>query len=134
MSSILTVVAVALMDDAGRILVQQRPSSADFAGLWEFPGGKIEAGETPESALVREIGEELSIKLDAADLAPVAFSSTAQNARHLLLLLYLCRRWEACIAPDTTSAIRWEACAGLRALAMPPGDIPLIAALEKMSL
>jgi 8-oxo-dGTP diphosphatase len=87
------VVAAALVDAQGRVLVQQRPPGKQMAGLWEFPGGKLESGETPEAALVRELAEELGIAVDPADLAPLTFASEPLGGKHLLLLLYLCRAW-----------------------------------------
>ena len=125
-------VAVALVDGDGRLLVQQRPEGKSMAGLWEFPGGKIEPGETPEAALVRELGEELAIDVETACLAPACFASDALGDRHLLLLLYVCRKW--CGTPQAihASALRWVRPVELHGLAMPPADKPLIGLLEAL--
>jgi 8-oxo-dGTP diphosphatase len=124
------VVAAALADGEGRVLLQQRAPGRAMAGLWEFPGGKVDAGELPEAALVRELREELGIAAAAADLVPAAFASAPLGERHMLLLLYLCRRWEGQPQPLDASALRWERPAAMRALAMPPADAPLVDLLE----
>lgn len=128
----LMVVAAALVDQDGRVLVQQRPPGKQMAGLWEFPGGKIDGGETPEAALIRELNEELGIAVDDACLAPATFASEALGDRHLLLLLYVCRKWRG--IPDAlhASALKWVRPAELHALAMPPADRPLIGLLEAL--
>lgn len=126
----MTVVAVALVGGDGRILLQQRAPGRAMAGLWEFPGGKVEDGETPEAALVREVAEELGVVLDPAALAPSCFASAALGDRHLLLLLYLCRHWRGEPAPLDAAALRWVTIAEMRALPMPPADEPLIPLLE----
>lgn len=128
----LTVVAAALVDDEGRILVQRRPEGVASAGLWEFPGGKIEPGETPEAALVRELSEELGIMLDPASLAPACFASEPLGDRHLVLLVYLCRRWQGRPRPLQATALQWVRPAELHALDMPTPDRPLIATLERL--
>ena len=128
----MTVVAVALVDADGRVLVQQRPAGRAMAGLWEFPGGKIEPGETPEAALVRELREELGIDVAAACLAPATFASERLGERHLLLLLYVCRKWRGVPAPLAASALRWVHPVALHGLAMPPADRPLIGLLEAL--
>jgi len=128
----LIVVAVALVDKDGRLLVQQRPEGKSMAGLWEFPGGKIEPGETPEAALVRELREELAIDVEAACLAPACFASDALGESHLLLLLYVCRKWQGAPEPIHASALRWVRPVELHALAMPPADKPLIGLLEAL--
>ncbi|WP_235527100.1 (deoxy)nucleoside triphosphate pyrophosphohydrolase [Sphingopyxis sp. 113P3] len=125
-------VAVALVDKDGRLLVQQRPEGKSMAGLWEFPGGKIEPGETPEAALVRELREELAIDVEAACLAPACFASDALGESHLLLLLYVCRKWQGAPEPIHASALRWVRPVELHALAMPPADKPLIGLLEAL--
>lgn len=125
------VVAALLVDGAGRLLVQQRPPGKMMAGLWEFPGGKIEPGETPEAALARELGEELGIQVAEADLAPLTFASDALGTRHLILLLYRCDRWTGEPEPLHASVIRWVSVADLRALDMPPADLPLLGAIEQ---
>ena len=128
----MTVVAVALVDADGRILVQQRPPDRAMAGLWEFPGGKVEPGETPEAALIRELREELGIDVEAACLAPATFASERLGERHLLLLLYVCRKWRGMPAPLAASALRWVPPLALHGLAMPPADRPLIGLLEAL--
>jgi 8-oxo-dGTP diphosphatase len=128
----MTVVAAALADGSGRLLLQQRAPDRAMAGLWEFPGGKVEEGELPESALVRELREELGIEIAPADLAPACFASAPNGGRHMILLLYLCRRWHGEPRPLDASALRWETPAGMRALAMPPADAPLIDLIEAL--
>jgi 8-oxo-dGTP diphosphatase len=120
------VVAAALVREDGRILLQQRPPGREMAGLWEFPGGKVEAAETPEAALVRELREELGIEVKEGDLAPAAFASADNGGRHMLLLLYLCRVWEGEPEALDASALQWAKPAEMRALAMPPADLPLV--------
>ena len=126
------VVAAALIDGAGRVLVQQRPVGKMMAGLWEFPGGKVEPGEAPEAALVREIDEELGIAVAQAALAPLTFASAPLDERHLLLLLYVCREWNGQPRALDATALQWLRPAALRTLAMPPADQPFIAALERL--
>jgi len=126
------VVAVALIDREGRVLVQRRPAGKMLAGLWEFPGGKIEPGETPEAALVRELAEELGIVVDPAHLAPAAFASAPLAGRHLVLLLYICRAWTGTPRPLDAEELLWCRPAELHGLAMPPADLPLIAPLEAL--
>ena len=128
----LIVVAAALIDRDGRLLVQQRPEGLSMAGLWEFPGGKIERGETPEQALIRELGEELAIDVDHACLAPACFASDTLGDRHLLLLLYVCRKWRGTPVAQHASALRWVRPVELHGLAMPPADKPLIGLLEAL--
>ncbi|MBM3928081.1 MAG: (deoxy)nucleoside triphosphate pyrophosphohydrolase [Sphingomonadales bacterium] len=129
---LLHVVAVAMVDADGRVLVQQRPAGAQMAGLWEFPGGKIDAGETPETALIRELDEELGVAVAQACLAPAAFASEPLGDRHLLLLLYVCRKWDGIPQPRAATALRWVYPAQLHALDMPPADRPLIGLLEAL--
>ena len=126
---LLLVAAAALIDGEGRVLVTQRPEGKALAGLWEFPGGKIEAGERPEDALVRELAEELGILVDAASLAPLAFASHAYPDVHLLMPLYVCRRWEGAARSCEGQPLRWLHPRALRGLPMPPADEPLIPAL-----
>lgn len=133
MASALLVTAAALVDADGRILLQQRPEGKPMAGLWEFPGGKIEPGESPEAALVRELREELGIDTEAACLAPATFASAAMaDGRHLLLLLYVCRKWRGIAQPLEGGALRWERPAAMYALPMPPADLPLIGLLDAL--
>lgn len=131
-SYFLMVTAAAMIDADGRVLVQQRPPGTAMAGLWEFPGGKIEPGETPEAALVRELDEELGIVVDHACLAPAAFASEALGERHLLLLLYALRKWQGIPVARHATALQWLRPVQLHALAMPPADRPLIGLLEAL--
>lgn len=124
--------AAALIDGDGRVLVQQRPAGTMMAGLWEFPGGKIEPGETPEAALIRELREELLIDVAAACLAPACFASEPLGDRHLLLLLYVCRKWSGDVRPVHASALQWLRPAQLFALPMPPADKPLLGLLDAL--
>ncbi len=128
----LVVVAAALVDRDGRLLVQQRPEGLSMAGLWEFPGGKIEIGETPEQALIRELAEELGIDVEQACLAPACFASDMLGDRHLLLLLYVCRKWRGIPTARHATALRWVRPVELHGLAMPPADKPLIGLLEAL--
>ncbi|KTE01674.1 MULTISPECIES: (deoxy)nucleoside triphosphate pyrophosphohydrolase [unclassified Sphingopyxis] len=128
----LVVVAAALIDRDGRLLVQQRPEGLSMAGLWEFPGGKLEPGETPEQALIRELGEELAIDVDHACLAPACFASDMLGNRHLLLLLFVCRKWRGTPVAQHASALRWVRPVELHGLDMPPADKPLIGLLEAL--
>lgn len=114
------------------MLVQRRGPGSDFAGLWEFPGGKPQAGESPQEALVRELHEELGIDVDSADLVPTCFASEPAGARHLLLLLFVCRRWTGTPTALQAAEIEWLPPALLHGLAMPPADAPLIGLLEKL--
>jgi 8-oxo-dGTP diphosphatase len=127
---LLPVVAVALIDGEGRVLVQQRPPGKSMAGLWEFPGGKVESGERPEQALVRELSEELGIVVNESELTPGPFVSEPLGESHLLLLLYLCRHWTGEPVAHHATQLGWHPVAALRTLAMPPADIPLVAALK----
>ena len=131
-ATLFPVVAAALIDPDGRVLVQQRPEGKAMAGLWEFPGGKVERGETPEAALVRELREELGISMATACLAPATFASIPLGDRHLLLLLYVARKWEGIPQPLDAAALRWVHPVGLHALDMPPADRPMIALLEAL--
>ncbi|MFA5963938.1 MAG: (deoxy)nucleoside triphosphate pyrophosphohydrolase [Sphingomonas sp.] len=126
---ILAVVAVALTDGVGRVLVQRRPAGKFMAGLWEFPGGKLEPGEAPEAALVRELAEELGIVVAPDDLAPLTFASQPLVDRHLLLLLYRCTRWAGEPRPLDADALLWRRPDEMADLPMPPADLPLVAFL-----
>ena len=130
--NILTVVAVALIDSDGRLLVQQRPAGKPMAGLWEFPGGKTEPGETPEAALIRELKEELGIDTEAACLAPATFASERLGERHLLLLLYVCRKWSGIPQALEGGTLKWVRPLDLHGLEMPPADRPLVGLLEAL--
>lgn len=130
--TLLPVVAVALIDADGRVLVQQRLPDRSMAGLWEFPGGKVELGETPETALVRELAEELGIDVEAACVAPATFASAPLGDRHLLLLLYVCRKWRGQPRALEGGALRWARVVELHDLPMPPADQPLIGLLEAL--
>lgn len=131
-SGSLIVVAAALVDRDGRLLVQQRPEGKPMAGLWEFPGGKLESGETPEAALIRELNEELAIDVDHSCLAPACFASDMLGDRHLLLLLYICRKWRGSPIAQHARALRWLRPLELHTLEMPPADKPLIGLLEAL--
>ena len=128
----LLVVAAALVDADGRVLLQQRPPGRAMAGLWEFPGGKVEEGEVPEAALIRELDEELGIQTHASCLAPAAFASEPLGNRHLLLLLYICRKWQGLAQPHHATALQWVRPAQMYGLEMPPADLPLIGLLDAL--
>lgn len=127
----MTVVAGVLDDGAGRFLMQQRPAGKAHAGLWEFPGGKVEQGETPEAALARELAEELGIAVDPAALSPVTFASAPLGDRHLVLLLYRCPAWAGVPRPIEAAALDWFTPARAAALPMPPGDRAFVALLGR---
>jgi 8-oxo-dGTP diphosphatase len=129
---ILLVVAAALIDADGRVLVQQRPPDKPMAGLWEFPGGKVDLGETPEAALRRELDEELGLTIDQSCLAPAVFASEALGDRHLILLLYVLRKWPGVPEARHATALRWLRPVALHGLDMPPADRPLIGLLEAL--
>ena len=124
------VVACALVDADGRVLVAQRPAGRAMAGMWEFPGGKIEAGETPEAALVRELAEELGIDVAHECLAPLSFASHGYEAFHLLMPLYVCRKWTGSVTSREGQNLKWVFPRDLYNLEMPAADIPLIAILR----
>jgi len=126
----LLVAACALIDVDGRVLIGQRPAGKALAGLWEFPGGKIEPGETPEACLIRELDEELGISVTHACLAPFVFASHAYPTFHLLMPLFLCRRWEGVVAAREHAALAWARPDKLADYPMPPADAPLVAWLR----
>ncbi len=126
----LLVVAAALVDLDGRVLLAQRPAGKSLAGLWEFPGGKVKDGETPEAALVRELKEELGIDITESCLAPFTFASHAYETFHLLMPLYLCRVWKGTPTPLEGQALKWVRPLDMRHYPMPPADLPLVAMLR----
>ncbi|HWT13786.1 MAG TPA: (deoxy)nucleoside triphosphate pyrophosphohydrolase [Allosphingosinicella sp.] len=128
----MTVVAAALVDPAGRVLLQERAPGRAMAGLWEFPGGKVEPGETPEAALIRELEEELGIAAHRAHLVPACFASAPLDGRHMILLLYLCREWAGEPRALDASALKWVRPAEMVGHEMPPADAPLIPLLEAL--
>jgi len=129
---IVLVVAVALIDVDGRVLIAKRPEGKKLAGLWEFPGGKVEPGERPEQALIRELKEELDIDVKESCLAPFVFASHAYDSFHLLMPLYLCRRWEGVVAAREHDALAWVKPNKLSDYPMPPADEPLVAWLRDL--
>ena len=124
--------AVALIDRDGRVLLAQRPAGKRMAGLWEFPGGKIDTGETPEAALIRELGEELGIDTAESCLAPLTFASHSYDDFHLLMLAYVCRKWTGTPRPLEGGELAWVRASRLRDYEMPPADIPLIPVLQDL--
>ena len=126
----LLVAAVALVDPDGRVLLTRRPEGKPMAGLWEFPGGKVEAGETPEAALDRELREELGIDICVSCLAPLTFASHAYEGFHLMMPLYVCRKWDGIARPREGQETAWVRPRQMRAYPMPPADAPLVARLE----
>jgi 8-oxo-dGTP diphosphatase len=130
--TLMIVVAAALIDRAGRVLLQQRAPGRQMAGLWEFPGGKVEAGELPEEALARELEEELGISAEIGSFTALAFASEAVAGRHMILLLYTCRSWSGEPQALDASALKWVRPQEMEALEMPPADKPLIRALEAL--
>ncbi|HHI70107.1 MAG TPA: 8-oxo-dGTP diphosphatase MutT [Rhodobacteraceae bacterium] len=122
--------AVALIDRDGRVLLAQRPEGKSMAGLWEFPGGKVESGETPESALIRELQEELGIDTWSSCLAPLTFASHSYKDFHLLMPLFACRKWQGTPRPKENQVLKWINVNDLRNYPMPPADVPLIPVLQ----
>jgi len=126
------VVAVALIDIDGRVLIAKRPAGKQLAGMWEFPGGKVEPGERPEAALIRELREELGIEVSESCLAPFVFASHAYDSFHLLMPLYLCRRWSGTVVAREHEALAWVKPNKLSDYPMPPADEPLVAWLRDL--
>ena len=129
---VVLVVAVALVDPDGRVLMAQRPEGKSMAGLWEFPGGKVESGETPEAALIRELAEELGIAVKEACLAPFTFASHTYDAFHLLMPLYICRRWDGTPMVRHHAALKWVRPRDMKDWPMPAADLPLIPMLRDL--
>jgi len=129
---IILVAAVALLNEEGKVLLAKRPPGRPLAGLWEFPGGKVDPGEDPETALIRELMEELGIEIARADLVPLTFASHAYPEFHLLMPLYLCKRWEGDIAAQENQELLWVKPDELRLYDMPPADVPLKASLRNL--
>ncbi|CAM3384516.1 (deoxy)nucleoside triphosphate pyrophosphohydrolase [Paracoccus nototheniae] len=127
---IVLVAAAALIDPDGRVLLAQRPEGKAMAGLWEFPGGKIEPDETPEAALIRELDEELGIQTWNSCLAPIGFASHAYESFHLLMPLFACRKWSGIVQPQENQQLAWVRATDLRNYPMPEADIPLIPTLQ----
>jgi len=130
--NMLLVVAVALVDPDGRVLLAQRPEGKAMAGLWEFPGGKVDPGERPEQALIRELREELGIDTEASCLAPLSFASHAYDDFHLLMPLWVCRKWEGIAMPREGQVLKWVRPNDLRGYPMPAADLPLIPVLQDL--
>ena len=129
---LLTVAACALVDTDGRVLLARRPAGKPMAGLWEFPGGKVEAGERPEDALIRELREELGIAVKEACLAPFTFASHTYDAFHLLMPLYVCRRWDGTPQPHHHKILKWVRPKDMKDYPMPAADLPLIPMLRDL--
>ena len=130
--NLVLVAACALIDADGRVLIAERPAGKPMAGLWEFPGGKVHAGERPEETLIRELKEELGIDVNEACLAPLTFASHTYPDFHLLMPLYVCRRWDGMVAAREGQRLAWVRPNRLREYAMPPADVPLIAHLTTL--
>jgi len=126
------VAACALIDPVGRVLIAQRPQGKSMAGLWEFPGGKVEPGEQPEQCLIRELKEELGITVKEECLAPLTFASHSYPDFHLLMPLYVCRRWEGIVTAQEQQALKWVRPGELKNYPMPPADEPLISHLTTL--
>jgi len=132
MAALVLVTACALLDADNRVLIAQRPPGKAMAGLWEFPGGKVEPGETPEDAVIREMAEELGVMVTKSCLAPLTFASFDYPEFHLLMPLYVCRRWEGMPVAREHSALKWVRAKRLRDYPMPPADEPLISHLADL--
>ena len=131
-AKVVLVAACALIDIDGRVLIAQRPEGKSMAGLWEFPGGKVDPGERPEDALIRELKEELGIVVNEACLAPLTFASHSYEDFHLLMPLYVCRRWEGMVTARESQKLAWVRPNRLREYPMPPADVPLISHLTTL--
>ena len=131
-SAIQLISAVALIDSDGRVLLAERPEGKIFAGYWEFPGGKIETGETPEAALIRELDEELGVDTKDSCLAPLGFVSHPYDTHHMVLLLYVCRKWSGRPQPKEGGQLKWVAPARLRDFEMPPANKELISVIQDL--
>jgi 8-oxo-dGTP diphosphatase len=131
-AKVVLVVACALVDPDGRVLLAQRPEGKPMAGLWEFPGGKVDPGERPEETLIRELQEELAIVVKEACLAPLTFASHGYPDFHLLMPLYICRRWDGTVTPIESQKLAWVRPNRLRDYPMPPADEPLVAHLKTL--
>jgi 8-oxo-dGTP diphosphatase len=131
-SNLILVAAAALVDTDGRVLLAQRPPGKSMAGLWEFPGGKVDRGETPEAALIRELAEELGIDVAASCLAPFTFASHGYPDFHLLMPLYVCRKWSGIVTARESQRLAWVRPARLADYPMPPADKPLVAMLRDL--
>jgi 8-oxo-dGTP diphosphatase len=129
---VVLVAAVALIDVDGRVLLAERPAGKDLAGMWEFPGGKVQEGETPEAALIRELEEELGISVHETCLAPFTFASHAYPKFHLLMPLYVCRKWSGIVTPREGQRLKWVRPAQFDDYPMPPADKPLVAMLRDL--
>jgi 8-oxo-dGTP diphosphatase len=129
---VVLVAACALVDADGRVLIAQRPPGKDMAGLWEFPGGKMEPGERPEDTLIRELAEELAITVKEPCLAPLTFASHSYPTFHLLMPLYICRRWDGTVTAREHKELKWVRPNALRDFPMPPADLPLIPVLRDL--
>lgn len=129
---IVLVAACALIDADGRVLIAERPAGKPMAGLWEFPGGKVDAGERPEDALIRELQEELGIVVNESCLAPLTFASHTYTEFHLLMPLYVCRRWQGTVSPREGQKLAWVRPNRLKDYPMPPADVPLISHLTTL--
>ena len=128
----LLVVAIAMVDADGRVLLAQRPAGKQHAGLWEFPGGKVDSSETPEAALIREVAEELGVSISAACIAPATFASVTLAERSLVLLLYVCRKWQGVPRAIEAAALRWVRPVDMYAFSMPPADRSMIGLIEAL--
>jgi 8-oxo-dGTP diphosphatase len=131
-TKVILVAACALIDPDGRVLIAQRPAGRPMAGLWEFPGGKVETGERPEETLIRELEEELGITVNEACLAPLTFASHTYPDFHLLMPLYVCRRWQGMVTPQEGQRVAWVRPTRLAEYPMPPADKPLVAMLRDL--